>query len=230
VQLQDSLISAVTGADYISINIPYTPGSGGTHGIIGKQVVESFKPGAVLLNFARGELVDSDALRFHLDEKDGRYISDFPDDVLWDHKNAVILPHLGACTKEAEDAAAAMAVDTIREFLEDGNIYNSVNFPTTFLPPGPKDSLRFTVVNRNLPGRLAAITEAFAANGLNIIQQVNHSRGIIAYNIIDVDTSGHDDVLSFKEVQVRITNVKDVLSTRVLFFPPGSGYLRNEHQ
>jgi len=92
-----------------SINIPYikgTPEEGGTHGIIGQDIIRHFKPDAVLLNFARGELVDSAAMKTFLDQgSEGRYISDFPDDELWDHENAVILPHLGASTEEAEDQA-----------------------------------------------------------------------------------------------------------------------------
>jgi D-3-phosphoglycerate dehydrogenase / 2-oxoglutarate reductase len=110
ISLADSIASAVARADYVSINIPYIKGSqeeGGTHGIIGKEVISHFKPDAVLLNFARGELVDSDAMKQFLDEGDGRYVSDFPDDKLWDHKNAIILPHLGASTEEAEDAAVS---------------------------------------------------------------------------------------------------------------------------
>lgn len=92
-----------------SLNIPYIKGSpeeGGTHGIIGSDIIRHFKPDAVLLNFARGELVDSVAMKDFLDAGlDGRYISDFPDDELWNHPNAVILPHLGASTEEAEDSA-----------------------------------------------------------------------------------------------------------------------------
>jgi D-3-phosphoglycerate dehydrogenase len=105
--LADSISSAVAGADYISINIPYIKGENGTHGIIGKDVISHFKPDAVLLNFARGELVDSEAMKQFLDDGQGRYISDFPDDVLWNHDNAIILPHLGASTAEAEDSAVS---------------------------------------------------------------------------------------------------------------------------
>ena len=105
--LTDSIIAAVSGADFISLNIPYIKGEGGTHGIIGKEVLSHCKPTAVVLNFARGELVDSDAMKEFLDQNDGRYVSDFPDDVLWDHKNAIIVPHLGASTEEAEDSAVS---------------------------------------------------------------------------------------------------------------------------
>lgn len=226
-ELLDSITSAVAGADYISINIPYIKGEGGTHGIIGTEVLSHFKQDAVLLNFARGELVDSEAMKTFLDGGDGRYVSDFPDDTLWDHKNAIILPHLGASTEEAEDAAAAMAADTIRDFLETGTIVNSVNFPSTSLPESPGGTVRFTVVNKNIPGCLAAITEAFASEELNIVQQINQSRGDVAYNVLDIDTTTQEDVLSFKAVQEKITMLDGVLSSRILYGLPGTGYAKN---
>lgn len=225
--LHDSINSAVSSADYISINIPYVKGEGGTHGIIGEDIISKLKSGAVILNFARGELVDSDAMKSHLDSNDGRYISDFPDDLLWDHKNAVILPHLGASTEEAEDAAAAMAADTIKDYLENGTIQRSVNFPETSLPVRPDNTIRFTVVNKNLPGMLAKITETVANSDINIIQQVNNSRGDIAYNVMDVDTTGHGEVMSFKKVQEQITMLDGVLSSRIMYGKPGTGYAKN---
>lgn len=108
IDLTDSIATAVADADYVSLNIPYIKGEGGTHGIIGSAVLNHLKPGAVILNFARGELVDSAAMKEYLDTCDGRYISDFPDDDLWDHKNTIILPHLGASTSEAEDQAVRL--------------------------------------------------------------------------------------------------------------------------
>jgi D-3-phosphoglycerate dehydrogenase len=225
--LEDSIASAVADADYISINIPYIKGEGGTHGIIGSEVMAHFKSDAVLLNFARGELVDSGAMKAFLDKGDGRYVSDFPDDLLWDHPNAIILPHLGASTGEAEDGAASMAADTIRDFLETGTIKNSVNFPSTFLPECPGGNVRFTVVNKNKPGVLAKLTEAFASENLNIVQQINQSRGDVAYNVLDIDTSSNEDVLSFKTVQEKITMLEGVLSSRVIYGLPGTGYAKN---
>jgi len=218
--------AAVTSADYISINIPYIKGEGGTHGIIGEEVISQFKPDAVLLNFARGELVDSDAMKEFLDRGDGRYVSDFPDDLLWDHNNSVILPHLGASTEEAEDAAAAMAADTIKDYLTNGTIKNSVNFPATALPDRPEGSIRITVVHKNEPGMLAKITES-VGDDLNIIQQVNHSRGEIAYSVLDIDTAGQTEVVSFKKVQETITLLPGALSSRILYITPGTGYARN---
>jgi len=226
IALSDSIVNCVGDADYISLNIPYIKGEGGTHGLIGKDVIGNFKNGAVLLNFARGELVDSDAMKDHLDNNDGKYVSDFPDDVLWNHKNAVLLPHLGASTAEAEDAAASMAADTIREFLESGTIRNSVNFPATSLPNRPDNSIRVAIVTKNVPGMLAHISEAFAGANLNILQQINQSRGDVAYNVVDVDTSGHE-VVDFKEVQEKITMLDGVLSTRTIYGVPGTGYAKN---
>jgi D-3-phosphoglycerate dehydrogenase len=223
----DSITSAVANADYISINIPYVKGEGGTHGIIGDDVISHFKQDAVLLNFARGELVDSAAMKKFLDSGNGRYVSDFPDDELWNHKNAVIFPHLGASTEEAEDAAAAMAADTIRDFLEMGTIRNSVNFPDTALPESPGGTVRFTIVNKNVPGCLAAITEAFATEKLNIVQQINQSRGDVAYNVLDIDTTAQVDVVSFKTVQEKITMMDGVLSSRIIYGMPGTGFAKN---
>jgi len=228
IKLTDSISSAVVDADYISINIPYIKGETGTHGVIGKDVISNFKTGAVLLNFARGELVDSDFMKDHLDNNDGYYISDFPDDVLWSHQNSVILPHLGASTVEAEDSAASMAAETIRDYIEKGTIKNSVNFPNSNLPLCPEGSIRMSVVNKNIPGILAQVTDIVAKFQLNIIQQINNSRGDIAYNVLDICPTIKDgDRLSLKELQKELTMTDGVLSTRIIFGTPGMGYARN---
>lgn len=229
IMIADSIASSVADADYISLNIPYIKGEGGTHGIIGSDVIAHFKSDAVVLNFARGELVDSEAMKAFLDSGDGRYISDFPDDALWDHKNAILLPHLGASTEEAEDEAAAMAADTIRDYLETGTIRNSVNFPATSLPQVDDKIIRLTVVNKNIPGMLSKITECLAHQGANIAQQINQSRGDVAYNVIDIDISNFDVGHShnLKDLQREITMLDGVLSTRILFGTPGVAYARN---
>jgi len=229
IALADSILAAVSSADYISINIPYIKGEGGTHGVISKEIIGAFKPGAVILNFARGELVDSASLKDHLDNNDGRYVSDFPDDELWDHKNSVIIPHLGASTEEAEDAAAAMAAETIKDYLESGTIKNSVNFPTTSLPEQDPNVVRFTVVNKNKSGMLAKITEVFAESDFNIVQQINNSKKDIAYNVVDVDTAGFGEVMDFKKVQKKITMLDGVMSSRVIYskLQLGTGYAKN---
>lgn len=230
--LTDSIASAVATADYISLNIPYvkgTPEEGGTHGIIGKDVIGHFKQDAVLLNFARGELVDSVAMKDFLDHGNGRYVSDFPDDELWAHEKSIILPHLGASTEEAEDSAAAMAADTIRDYIEHGTIRNSVNFPNVSMPERHQNVVRITVVNKNVPGMLSKITDCCAKAGVNIAQQINQSRGEIAYNVIDLDPSLHapGTTVCLKDLQRDMTMLDGVLSTRILFGTPGAGYARN---
>jgi D-3-phosphoglycerate dehydrogenase len=222
IALFDSIASAVAEADYISVNIPYikgTPAEGGTHGIVGRDVLSHFKQDAVLLNFARGELVDSVALKEFLDLGHGRYISDFPDDVLWNHPQTTVLPHLGASTAEAEDQAAAMAAETVRDFIEHGTIRNSVNFPATNLPERHDGIIRLTVVNQNKPGVLSKITDCVARVGVNIAQQINQSRGDIAYNVIDLDPSIHEEgkQLNLKDLQREMTMLDGVLSTRYVF-------------
>lgn len=221
-KLADSISSAVANADYISLNIPYTKT---THGIIGQAIIRHCKPDAVILNFARGELVDSDAMKEFLDQSAGaKYISDFPDDLLWDHPNTVIIPHLGASTGEAEDSAASMAAETLRLYLEHGTVRHSVNFPDASLPERQPDHIRITVVNENKPGVLNSIIEVFAKYELNIVQQINHSRDEVAYNVIDIEADKEHD---FKELQKEITMNDGVLSSRILFGLPGVGYSRN---
>jgi len=224
--LVDSITAAVSLADYVSINIPYIKGEGGTHGIINEDVLSHFKKDAVLLNFARGELVDSDAMKSFLDNGNGRYISDFPDDVLWDHKNAIILPHLGASTEEAEDSAASMAAETINDFLRTGAIKNSVNFPTTTLARTSPNSFRFAIINKNAPGMLANVLDIFGKAKMNISQQVNHSKGDVAYNVVDVDWESHE-VIDLKNLQEELTMLPGVLSSRVIYGDAGTGYARN---
>jgi len=125
-KLVDSMKNVFAAADYISLNIPYInkPASeGGTHGIIGRDLLMTMKKEANILNFARGELVDSEALKDWFDAgATGKYVSDFPDDLLYNHENVILLPHLGASTEEAEDAAASMAAKTIQNFLENGEV------------------------------------------------------------------------------------------------------------
>mmetsp|Transcript_15134 Transcript_15134/g.31158 ORF Transcript_15134/g.31158 Transcript_15134/m.31158 type:complete len:499 (-) Transcript_15134:454-1950(-) len=221
-KLADSISSAVANADYISLNIPYT---NATHGIVGQAILRHCKPDAVILNFARGELVDSDAMKEFLDQSAGaKYISDFPDDELWNHPNTIIIPHLGASTGEAEDGAAAMAAETLRLYLEDGTVRHSVNFPDASLPQRNPGTIRLTVVNENKPGVLNLITQVISSYNLNIVQQINHSRDGVAYNVMDIEADADYD---FKEMQKELTMSDGVLSSRILFGLPGAGYSRN---
>lgn len=119
-----------------------------------------------------------------------------------------------------------MAAETIRKYLETGTIRHSVNFPDCALPEQDKSCIRITVVNKNTPGMLAKITEVFAAHKINIVQQINQSRGDVAYNVIDVDPTGGDG-LNLKDMQKEVTMLEGVLSSRILFGTAGAGYARN---
>jgi len=121
-----------------------------------------------------------------------------------------------------------MAADSIREYMEHGTLRNSVNFPTTELEQREEGTIRITVVNRNVPGVLSNITDIFAKNKLNIIQQINQSRDTLAYNVIDIDPATADDEqIELKRLQKEVTMLDGVLSSRVLFGSPGAGFARN---
>jgi len=121
-----------------------------------------------------------------------------------------------------------MAADSIREYMEHGTVRNSVNFPTTELEQREEGTIRITVVNRNVPGVLSNITDIFAKNKLNIIQQINQSRDTLAYNVIDIDPATADDEqIELKRLQKEVTMLDGVLSSRVLFGSPGAGFARN---
>jgi D-3-phosphoglycerate dehydrogenase len=180
-------------ADYITVHVPYIKGV--THHLINSEALAKCKPGVHLLNFARGEIIDGAAVRSGYDNSTltGKYISDFSDPDLMGHPRHMVMPHLGASTEEAEENSAAMAATTMMDYLETGTIRNSVNFPTTILAPQKNSSgARLCIVNRNEPGALGEITTFLGSKGLNISQQINTSRGDIAYTVIDF-TNQPDD-------------------------------------
>ena len=180
-------------SDYITVHVPYIKGV--THHLINAEALSKCKPNVHLLNFARGEIIDGAAVKNGYDAGSltGKYISDFSDPDLMGHPQHIVLPHLGASTEEAEENSASMAAKTMMEFLETGTIRNSVNFPTTILAPQKNSSgARLCIVNKNEPGALGEITTFLGSKGLNISQQINTSRGDIAYTVIDF-TNQPDD-------------------------------------
>ena len=216
--LVDDVLELAARSDYISLHTPYIKGV--THHLINDAFLERLPEHAHVLNFARGEIVDSDAMmRRFATGASGKYVSDFPDEALWDHPSTLLIPHLGASTEEAESAAAAMAAETIRIFLETGTIRHSVNFPEVKLAPRNDSTCRVCVINKNVPGALADITNIFADAKINVLQQVNASRGDIAYNVIDLAKPEDTDSLEFKSweaMQEALTNVDAVISTRLI--------------
>ncbi|KAH9259932.1 hypothetical protein BASA81_001692 [Batrachochytrium salamandrivorans] len=180
-----SLEQLLETSDYISLHVPY---SKNTHHMLSADKLKLLKKNCHIVNYARGELIDTKTLRQLMDDgsRTGRYVCDFPDENIQGHKLVTTMPHLGASTEEAEENAASMAAQEVTEFIETGQIRNSVNFPTTTLPRTHRDSARLCIVNRNVPGMLGLITSTVGAAGLNILQQMNTSRDQIAYNVVDL--------------------------------------------
>jgi len=170
-------------ADFVTINIPQTAE---TKGYLNKEKFKMMKPGVRILNFARGGLVNNADLAEAIAEgKVARYVTDFPDETTLKMDKVISIPHLGASTVESETNCAIMAVNQTKDFLEHGNIINSVNFPDAEMEM--HDEARILVANRNVPNMVSQISAVLGAEGLNIDNMLNKKRGEMAYNIIDVD-------------------------------------------
>lgn len=194
-------------ADYIS---PHVPLVDGTRGLIDAHRIGLMKAGSVLLNFARGPIVDEAAVIAALESGSlSAYVCDFPSEALLAQERCIALPHLGASTREAEENCAMMAVDRLREYLEDGNIRHSVNFPDVYLPR-TAGAWRLGVANANVPNMVGQISTALAEAQLNIIDMLNKSRGDVAYTLVDVEAEIPTDTLE------RIASIEGVLAVRAL--------------
>ena len=192
--------------DYISIHVPSLES---TKGMIGADQIAAMKDDAVLLNFSRDTLVDNDALVAALNAGTlGRYVTDFAVPAIMGVANAIVLPHLGASTAEAEENCAVMAVNQIVDFVENGNIKNSVNFPACDLGPHRSVGQRITIVHRNVPGVINGITEAIAAHGHNMANIISKARGEYAYAIIDVDDQLGDDAYDKMSARDNVLRVR----------------------
>ena len=170
-------------ADFVSLHLPLTDK---TRGMVGADMLSKFKPGAALLNFSRGELVDGAAVLEAV--KAGRlrrYVTDFPSEDMLGAEGVIALPHLGASTPESEDNCAEMAAQELAGYLTRGAIINSVNYPAC--DPGYTDGARLCVLHANVPNMVGSVTALLAAQGINIANMVNKSRGALAYTVIDAD-------------------------------------------
>lgn len=171
-------------ADYITVHVPLTPD---TKGLFNAKTIAQMKDGTVLINNSRGELADVDAVKDALESgKLGRYITDFPDARLIDVANAICVPHLGASTPEAEDNCAVMAARQLKDYIDNGNIVNSVNYPAVTAEREGK--ARICIHHKNVANMIAQFTAAVSKKGLNIANMTDKSKGDYAYSIIDVDS------------------------------------------
>lgn len=188
-------------ADYITVNIPLTPE---TKGYINKEKFAMMKDDVRILNFARGGLIDVADLKVALASgKVAKYITDFPNEEELKMDGVIAIPHLGASTKESETNCAIMAVNQVRDYLENGNIKNSVNFPEAKMEL--HNEARILIANRNVPNMVSQISTVLAAEGINIDNMLNKKRDDIAYNIIDVDSQTIDE--SIKEKLMAIEGI-----------------------
>ena len=208
VERKESIEDVFKESDYISLHVP---ANDKTKGLINSDLLKNAKKGLRLINFARDEIVVSKDIIESLDKNIlSKYITDFADlDLISRAKIAndvIILPHIGASTSQAEENCSVMAAEQLDDFLNNGNIKNSVNFPE-LIEPRPSE-FRITLSNKNHPGMIGKITTVLADNKLNIIDMVNKSRGDIAYNVIDLETKPPEKVL------VELSALDDVISVR----------------
>jgi D-3-phosphoglycerate dehydrogenase len=193
-------------SDFISLHVPLLPE---TKHLINAKRLALVKPKAVLLNFSRENIVDNDALKAALDNNQlFSYVCDFPCVQLKNHPRVISFPHLGASTKEAEETCAIMAANQVREFLENGNIINSVNFPHAEMPHNKGN--RIAITNANITSMVAQISTKIADAGFNIVDLLNKSKEKIAYTLIDVDGDVSDSLLQ------EIAAIQGVIKVRYL--------------
>jgi len=206
VQRAVSLDTLIADSDYITVHVPLNDK---TKGLLNKDKFDLMKEGVRILNFSRGGLVNNEDLRVALASGTvSSYVTDFPDEELIKEPRVVPCPHLGASTAEAEDNCATMAVSQVRDYLELGNIKNSVNFPECEMAASGK--YRIVVANSNIPNMVGQITTVLAASRINIMDLLNKSRGDVAYNIIDVDGEVTDEDLK------AIGDIEGVIMTRLI--------------
>ena len=206
VERMDSLEALLGRADFITLHVPAIPA---TKNLINKDTLALMKSSAKILNFAREEIVSTDDMVAALDKGTiAGYISDFPAPALLGRSDVLLMPHIGASTEEAEENCAVMAADQLMDYLENGNIRNSVNYPPTKM--ARNGGARITFTNSNVPKVLGSVLSVLADAELNVVDMVNKSRGDIAYNIIDVEGD-----LS-PSIEAAIVAVEGVVRVRII--------------
>ena len=193
--------------DYITLHVPLTNDN---KGMIGKDSIAEMKDGVVILNFARDLLVDDDEMEKALESgRVARYVTDFPNTKSAKMEKAIVIPHLGASTQESEDNCAVMAANELVDYLENGNIKNSVNFPSCDMGVCQAEG-RVAILHKNVPNMIGQITSAFAKNGYNISDLTNKSKASRAYTLIDIESKASDSLV--KELNA----IDGVLKVRVI--------------
>jgi D-3-phosphoglycerate dehydrogenase len=206
VKKANSVEELLRQVDFVTFHVPLMDA---TRHLINAERLKLMKDGVVIINFAREGIVDDTAVSAAI--KAGKvygYVCDFPSNLLKDHERVVTLPHLGASTAEAEDNCAIMVAEQVRDFLENGNIRNAVNFPEVVVPR--EAAYRLIVANANVPNMLGQISETLGEAKLNIHDMVNRSRGELAYTVVDLDSPVTE------VVRQKIAAIPGVLMTRIV--------------
>lgn len=192
--------------DFLTFHVPLVDS---TRAMINAERIRLMRDGVVIMNFARDGIVDDAAVLEALDEgKVYAYVSDFPTDQIRCHPRVIALPHLGASTREAEENCAVMVAEEVREYLENGNVRNSVNLPRLSLPR--KGAARLAIVNSNVPDMVAKMSSDLGKAGVNIVHMANESNGSVAYTLLDTETQVPGGIVE------RISGIDGVLKVRVL--------------
>jgi len=204
VRKAENLATLFARSDYVSLHLPVLES---TRGLVNAELLSAVQPGCCLLNFARQEIVDEEAVIQALENgKLRRYIADFPSPALIGRGDVILMPHIGASTDEAEENCAIMAAEQLRDFLENGNVRNSVNFPTLQLER--VSGCRLSVSNENVPKILGSVLAILADENINVIDMLNKSREGIAYNLIDIDNGANEAVLEKMRALPGVINVR----------------------
>ncbi len=207
VKIVKELNDIAKNCDYITIHIPYIPDQ--NKGIINAGLIRKMKDGVVLINCARGELVDNASIIKATESgKVAKYIVDFPADELIDVNNVICIPHLGASTEEAEENCAIMAAKQLIDYIENGNVVNSVNYPTCSMPRTTDN--RLVILHKNTQNILAQITGTVGNEGINISNLTNQSKGDFAVTILDIDSKVSDEAIA------HISQVENIIKVRVI--------------
>jgi D-3-phosphoglycerate dehydrogenase / 2-oxoglutarate reductase len=205
VERVENLPTLLGKSDFITLHIPMLES---TKYMINDETLQFVKKGARLLNFSREHIVDPQAVVKSLDGGNlARFITDFPHPVLMGREDVILMPHIGASTKEAEENCATMAADQMMDYLENGNIINSVNFPKVVLERSGDHRLVFS--NKNVPNMLGQVLPILASNEINVIDMMNKSRGEIAYSILEVDKPVSEEIIG------NIKSIEGIYSIRV---------------
>ncbi|MGB0692731.1 MAG: phosphoglycerate dehydrogenase [Pseudomonadales bacterium] len=206
VEKMENMQSLFARSDIVTLHVPALDS---TKGMINAETLAQFRDGAVLLNFSREQIVDGDAIGAAIDSgKISQYISDFPAPGLIGKPGVISTPHLGASTEEAEENCAVMVADQVRDFLENGNIKNSVNFPALSLER-TEGCYRIALANKNVPRILGSVLSILADRNINVVDMLNKSRDDVAYNLIDIETVPDEELVQ------AIVSIEGVINVRI---------------